>query len=1151
MDYIKKSGQEPKQFFDALAGGAQNVDDELKQILTTLGLFDSQGNLNLKSIESGFTNLGGMVSDTYTLIARGKDYLPKSQDLMPKLEDAKKMGANVGEILDVFEDEATGKIYELQKTMPGTIIPDNTDFLQATDDQILNLIADLQTLHKTGLYVDFGNDNILYDKEQGFSFIDLGTKFQEGQETVAGTAQELLNSLKPVFADNELFGDFENRLVSIASVLGVKIPQAAQNAEQAVDKLNAELKETENTATSSESVGGTGDAPSAELEEATTKAEALQDEVEQKNQELVNKDAEIARIQAESEAEKRVLDDAKVTLQNDLDEARQQLEDAEYTRDLYDSAMNQLTEESNEKDRIIYDLREQLANVKTGTGEEQASVSSEELKNVLSSIVYNVKIAHDDNDKTANRIAIDEGVLESTLKRVFTNVLNPQTEQNDSEPKNESWALEKTLLGVKEVLGNIQTNTSKIGTGESVLSGTAGSSEVVTKLTEIKSVLSSIDTKIAKGGVINTRDDTKQSGSTPSGPNEKTQTARSNIMKSLINDYKTMGKLAAQFASDGNLETKAMLDNLKEEIRRKRESLKITMDENAGLREKYSIAFDAEKKLLEAEKQQKEINNQRKADAKSDKKRLADAKKLAQREAMLGKAGNAVGRAENTWMSAAGIEEALPADFNTRIDEYYQKLDALRKKHQELKNSDIISEDQKNDLITQTMSVNKMTEEIGELLSEYQKLSGNNATVIGTNALDSDAGIGAYEQQLKQAVATATNGKAQIKSFNAETKTLTYTVKTGKNEFTEYTAAVRRLDGQLVSVQGTTKRTETFFEATARKMKELTSYFSGMAVFNRVGQELRRGIQYVREIDLALTELRKVTDQTEEEYDQFLQTAAKTGAKLGTTISAVTEATATFAKLGYTMEQATEMAESAIVYKNVGDNIASTEDAADSIISTMKGFRLEASESMAIVDRFNEVGNRFAITSQGIGEALRLSASALSEGGNSLDESIGLITAANEVVNDPSSVGTALKTLTLRLRGSKTELEEMGEDVSDMATTTSQLQAKLLALTGGQVDIMLDANTFKNSTQILREMAEAWEDMTDIQRASALELMGGKRQANVLSALIQNFDTVEEVIKTSANSAGKQYCLNAQKCAYRTDLNPVNPKALLPQYWMK
>jgi hypothetical protein len=56
------------------------------------------------------------------------------------------------------------------------------------------------------------------------------------------------------------------------------------------------------------------------------------------------------------------------------------------------------------------------------------------------------------------------------------------------------------------------------------------------------------------------------------------------------------------------------------------------------------------------------------------------------------------------------------------------------------------------------------------------------------------------------------------------------------------------------------------------------------------------------------------------------------------------------------MVTATEMAEAAIVYKNVGDNIASTEDAADSIISTLKGFGMEASEAMAIVDRFNEVG---------------------------------------------------------------------------------------------------------------------------------------------------------------------------------------------------
>jgi len=112
------------------------------------------------------------------------------------------------------------------------------------------------------------------------------------------------------------------------------------------------------------------------------------------------------------------------------------------------------------------------------------------------------------------------------------------------------------------------------------------------------------------------------------------------------------------------------------------------------------------------------------------------------------------------------------------------------------------------------------------------------------------------------------------------------------------------------------------------------------------------------------------------------------------------------------------------------------------------------------------------------------------------------------------------------LRGAKVELEEAGEDVDGMAESTSQLQAKLFALTHGKVDIMLDADTFKNTTQILREMAGAWEDMTDIERASALELMGGKRQANILASVIKNFDTVEDVITTSMESSGSALAEN-------------------------
>ena len=164
--------------------------------------------------------------------------------------------------------------------------------------------------------------------------------------------------------------------------------------------------------------------------------------------------------------------------------------------------------------------------------------------------------------------------------------------------------------------------------------------------------------------------------------------------------------------------------------------------------------------------------------------------------------------------------------------------------------------------------------------------------------------------------------------------------------------------------------------------------------------------------------------------------------------------------------------------------------------------------------------NKFAITSAGIGDALQRSASALFEGGNTLDEAIALITTANQVVQNPEVVGTAMKTLSLRLRSAKVDLESAGEDVDGMAESVSDLQKKLLALTGGKVDIMIDKDTFKSTTQILREMSSVWGEMTDANRSAALDLMGGKRQANTLAAIIKDFQTVEKVIETSSNSAG-------------------------------
>lgn len=135
-----------------------------------------------------------------------------------------------------------------------------------------------------------------------------------------------------------------------------------------------------------------------------------------------------------------------------------------------------------------------------------------------------------------------------------------------------------------------------------------------------------------------------------------------------------------------------------------------------------------------------------------------------------------------------------------------------------------------------------------------------------------------------------------------------------------------------------------------------------------------------------------------------------------------------------------------------------------------------------------------------------------------MDQSISLISAANAVVQDPASIGTAFKTLSARIRGATTELEEAGLETDGMATSTAKLRAEIKALSG--VEIMADENTFRSTYDILDDLATKWKELTDIQQASIIELIAGKRQANVVAALMNNFDIAREALEVSRESAG-------------------------------
>ena len=159
-----------------------------------------------------------------------------------------------------------------------------------------------------------------------------------------------------------------------------------------------------------------------------------------------------------------------------------------------------------------------------------------------------------------------------------------------------------------------------------------------------------------------------------------------------------------------------------------------------------------------------------------------------------------------------------------------------------------------------------------------------------------------------------------------------------------------------------TERLGATTETTSQKIRKLFDSHLGTAAvlagINAMQMALRDVFQQILAIDTAMTELKKVTDLPESDYDEYLSRAKDEAKELGAGVADVVNATADFARLGYNLNQAEELSKAATVYKNVGDGITDISTASESIISTMKAFNIEASDAMGIVDRFNEVGKR-------------------------------------------------------------------------------------------------------------------------------------------------------------------------------------------------
>lgn len=484
--------------------------------------------------------------------------------------------------------------------------------------------------------------------------------------------------------------------------------------------------------------------------------------------------------------------------------------------------------------------------------------------------------------------------------------------------------------------------------------------------------------------------------------------------------------------------------------------------------------------------------------------------------------------------------QAKEQNANANLNKYDKRLDSYNGKVDKYQ----ATIDRFNDGGWTSDAYLKNVQAVHDAVKQYATLLDNIKTNQNGIATDEDIqNLDKYEKKIKDTIATITNMSASEKGYNfvsgqkeldkihkllnenskmsseakAKIKAYYREIESGNPTMSldKIHAEIMKIYNAEIEAGRAGRSLKDIFQTS--RLHQMVAQVAGMFSFYDLINLGRQFASTVTDINTQITGLAKVSEQSSKQIYADFDSYADIAKEVRGTISDTIAATADWSKNGYSIPDAKQLAEVSQLYKNVGDGI-DIDAANESLISTLKGFQLEADQAEHIVDVFNEVSNNEAISSGGIGEALQRSAASFNAASTSLEKSVSLVTATNSVLQDPEKVGNMWRTVSARLRGSETELKEMGEDTDGLVTSTSKLQALVKGITG--FDIMKDKDTYKDIYDIVLGIGEKWQDLSDIDRASLLEALAGKQQSNALAAALSNIDILKKSYEEATNAEG-------------------------------
>lgn len=463
------------------------------------------------------------------------------------------------------------------------------------------------------------------------------------------------------------------------------------------------------------------------------------------------------------------------------------------------------------------------------------------------------------------------------------------------------------------------------------------------------------------------------------------------------------------------------------------------------------------------------------------------------------------------------------AEVNSKQKEFYHSKKSNSDYYQQLVRNEINGIKELQESIA---SANLSEEQRTELTNRVSTMQIRNQEALKNSAENASNGYGKiaakvsdYVQRMeKQGLATK-EARLELEKLKKLLHTpLQITSDDDAIRLQQYKSATQALQKQLasttayISESGASDPTvlSSFTKALGNKFQ---SMLSAMLIAS-AGRALRQIYQDVLKIDTALTQLDVTCNLSEKQMTSFFDNVSKSAARLGLNIDELIDSVTEFVRLGYSIEDSSIFAELTAMYSNVtGVTVA---EATTNMTAIIKAFDVSAQEAEEVLDKLIEVGNNYAISPGELGEAMNNAASALAANGNSLEEAMGILTAANATLQNVNKSSTAVRTIAARISASTLELESLGEDSSSVIAT-ADLDKKMRGIGVAITDTNGD---LRSTYDILNDLSKVWDKLATTERAAVAEMLAGTRQQNAFYSIMDNWQDATGAVQDCQTALG-------------------------------